>query len=626
MNGQEELIQGYLDLIAQMKAISNLSFPAAASGEEILTALSRAREEADAIQARGIALLKDPMLGLDLAPAQMQESQAEALRALAGRLLRFSNQKDLGLFWQIHQQLLAYAEAAKNRDLEIEEHYYCGLAMYYLRTPYEMLHMDTDEDDVLAHFSANARLLNEIDSFADHDTQFFIIRSVANVKLGYSMYADDLPFSLFHPRPGDRERYIAQQHLDVKILSDPKLAEKLPYLPWDTIRYAITTGTMSLLSYLRDTGDEQEAAFVYEQSRYIAAHLDETARTEDRFIKPRLAYYLAAARFHVGRTGIDELLQILFDTVDQADRKDYSLDGIYQNLDLGCYALAYWGRYSRQEKWRPRLDAIRMHADSYMRSMPDGESAPLVAQYIFNQILLNDQLHLSSDADYLLRSLMVLDRPTYVHSLIVSETARAIGTWLLEQKPLLFADLQQCLKTHGQPDTGPFLLEMIRMAGLYCDVGKLAVQPSAAKPPRTLLKKEIEIQDLHTYAGYLTLQLHPDTQIYAETALGHHCWHDGSHGCPSYALRTGQKTALAVDIVAASDWLTAAVDPIRSSSPMSFEEAVCQMAERSGTQFHPVMREALQDQDLQKRLRQILDRGLKATYTRIYRRQEVQDE
>jgi|GEM_PF-1898387 len=628
MKPNEDPMSRYLQNLDRMRELRSMVFPADESGERILSRLADARAEAAAIRKEDEILLRDPALGLSVPPAGMSAQQAETLRRFAGQLARFASQKDLGLFYQVHQHLLAYAEAHGDRDLEIEEHYYCGIALYYLRTTYESLHMDTYEDEMLAHFSANAQMLPQIASVANHDSQFFILRSCGNLKLAYTLSTHGEPFALFQPRPGDLACYIACQHDDFRLFFDQRLEAEMPYIPWASVRYAVCSGAITLLSYLRDTNDPQEASFVYEQSRYVEQHMEQQENTKDRFVKPRTAYFLSAARFHAGLITIDQLLENLFRILEKADPKDYSLDGTYLNLDLGCFVLAYWGAYSREEKWRPQLDAIRMHAGSYLRSMPNSDCSHLVAMYLIHQMNMNYLFHFQSDAGYLLRSLMILDRPTYVHSSLVSELALAIGTWLHDHHPEIFDDLAGCLAESGQPASSPFLLEMIRMSGLYSDVGILSILPVAEMQARPLTKEETGIYQLHPYAGYVTLCLHPDTAIYAAAALGHHRWYDGTAGYPEYYDRAAHKDALAADITAAADFLESSTNPLGDCAgmPLSFSEAAAMICEGAGTRFHPLMAEAMADQELRSRLSVILERGRRAAVIRIYRAQEAQED
>jgi len=624
-------ITRYLNNIERLRAFDNASFDADLPGGEILQKLLAMREEALAIRQENVRLLSDPALGFGLAPEQMHPEQAEMLQDFAVHLARFSIHKDLGLFYDIHRQLLAYAEWKQDPDLTVMEHYYCGLALFYLRNPYESLHMDTYEDELLAHFRANAALLPKIGAVANQDTQFFIMRSVGNVRLGYSLYERDSEeqgsFFLFQPRLGDVERYLEQQQEDIRVFFDPKLQEQMPYLPWDTMRYALSTGCMTLFSYLRNHDDEQVAQFVYERALYIEKHLEQTENTRDRYVKPRIVYYISAAKFHAGKISIDQLLETFFRTLEQADPKDYSLDGTYLNLDLGNYALADWGSYSREEKWRPHLDAIRQHANAYIRSMPNSDSSQLVAQYLIHQMNLNYSLHLHSDAGYMLQNLMVLDKPSYVHSYIVSELARVLGSWLYEHDPDIFEDLKACLREHDQPDTAPFLLEMIRMSGLYSNVGMLSILPVARMKARPLTAEEDRMMQLHAYAGYITLCLHPDTVIYAPAALGHHCWYNGRGGYPEYYDRTKQKAALAVDIVAAASYLEQSTDAIGIclEEPVSTAQAFAEIRSGAGTRFLPQLAAAMEDENLKERLNTILGRGRQAAYIRLYRRREAQE-
>lgn len=625
MNPDGDLIEQYLDNIEKMHALNNLTFPADTSGEDVYRGLQDAHHQAEEIRKENQVILHDPSLGIYTLVEKMTPSQAENLKKFAAQLSKFASHKDLGLFYQIHVHLLAYAQYIHDQVLEIEENYYCGIAIYYLNTPFEALRMDTHEDLIRKYFQANADLLPKITEIADHDAQFFIIRSIGNTKLGYSLFNGPEPFSLFPPRKGDVRRYIDEQHAVIKLFFDPQLEKELPYLPWETLRFTITVACMTMLSYLRNTEDAQEADYIYERAKYIEAHRDQTDNAKNRFVKPRYVYYLAASSFHAGKITIDQMLSTLFTTIESADSNDRTLDGAYLNLDLSSFVIEYWGKYSRDEKWRPHLEKIKEKAQEYLKTMPDYDSSHVVVSYLIHQMNLNYTYHLQSDAGYLLKNLMILERATYVHSYIVSELSRTIASWMFQHHPEVFAGLQAYMKEKGMENTAPFVMEMVRMAGLYSDVGILSILYTARMENRPYTEEENEIFEVHPYAGYITLCLHPDTEIYALTALGHSRWYNGEGGFPSYYDRKKNPTAIATDIVYTAAYLESSTNTLRMrfDEPIDSELALTIVKENAGTQFHPLMKEAVEDPSLRERLIQILEKGRKAAYIRIYRRVET---
>ena len=62
---------------------------------------------------------------------------------------------------------------------------------------------------------------------------------------------------------------------------------------------------------------------------------------------------------------------------------------------------------------------------------------------------------------------------------------------------------------------------------------------------------------------------------------------------------------------------------MRFDEPIDSELALTIVKENAGTQFHPLMKEAVEDPSLRERLIQILEKGRKAAYIRIYRRVET---
>lgn len=130
----------------------------------------------------------------------------------------------------------------------------------------------------------------------------------------------------------------------------------------------------------------------------------------------------------------------------------------------------------------------------------------------------------------LLNNLRSYDDSTYAHSLNVSIICRVFGQWLNMNKEDL---------------------DVLTVAGLLHDLGKLLMPPDIIKKPGRLTNEEFEIVKKHPYLGYKHVQNNQNLDPRIKSAmLMHHEKCDGS-GYPAHL--TGNKISPFAKIVAIAD-------------------------------------------------------------------------
>ncbi len=127
---------------------------------------------------------------------------------------------------------------------------------------------------------------------------------------------------------------------------------------------------------------------------------------------------------------------------------------------------------------------------------------------------------------------------------------------------------------------------------------------------------------LHVKVGADHLRENPSTHCYADIAMGHHAWYDGSsHGYPRDYKRLDSQYRQMVDVIALADWLENRTNSAMSGrkGTFSFADAVREVFSLAGRRFSPLVTSWLQDPGLFGRIEEILKNGRREAYETLYR-------
>ena len=145
----------------------------------------------------------------------------------------------------------------------------------------------------------------------------------------------------------------------------------------------------------------------------------------------------------------------------------------------------------------------------------------------------------------MLSNLKSYDDPTYSHGVNVALLSHTFGKWLR---------------------MSPSELEILTLAGLLHDVGKIMIPEKILKKPSSLTHAEYEVMKTHTLKGYYKLKNAEVDPRICEAALSHHERADGS-GYP-YGLKGTQLPAFPSII-----GITDVYDAI--TSPRVYRDPIC---------------------------------------------------
>ena len=127
-------------------------------------------------------------------------------------------------------------------------------------------------------------------------------------------------------------------------------------------------------------------------------------------------------------------------------------------------------------------------------------------------------------------------------------------------------------------------LQELKLAGMYHDIGKIAIPDAILDKPDKLTTEEFEIMKTHTESGYHILRAADDYSRLAEYALSHHERWDGK-GYPRGL--SGEDIPLISRIINLCDSYDAMTTNRVYRSKMSKDEAVQEIIKGSGKQYDP---------------------------------------
>ncbi len=122
---------------------------------------------------------------------------------------------------------------------------------------------------------------------------------------------------------------------------------------------------------------------------------------------------------------------------------------------------------------------------------------------------------------------------------------------------------------------------------------------------------------VHTEDGAKLLGAYLSTKSYANVALMHHRWYDGSGGYPEAVMPEDLPEKTVTELVACADGLDAATDSIGRAyaDTHTIDDFITELKEGAGTRYAPYLPELLEDPEVRKDLEYLLLSGRSNNYT-----------
>ena len=143
---------------------------------------------------------------------------------------------------------------------------------------------------------------------------------------------------------------------------------------------------------------------------------------------------------------------------------------------------------------------------------------------------------------------------------------------------------QLCYVTGLALNLSPDLLKELKLAGMYHDIGKIAIPDAILDKPGKLTQEEFEVMKTHTEIGYNILRAADAYSRLAEFALTHHEHWDGK-GYPRGI--SGLDIPLFSRIINLADSFDAMTSNRVYRKKRSKDEAIIEIARCAGSQFDP---------------------------------------
>ena len=218
----DPLYQQYID---NLHTVFTLSRPAISPGLSESGVLALIQE--NACQVYRLRRENDRLLDRFLfsrRPEELSDGEIEGLKELAAKLSSYALGLDTGIAYRIHQLLYRCAQLRGDRALAVRELYYLGLTVYYMSMSNTSSGINLLVDKVGEYFDAGAAYLSEYEDLPDAETRGYVIRCLANRRMGSGVKGPNRPLCPSHESRYPKYKRYFQEAMDV--IQSPRYREK----------------------------------------------------------------------------------------------------------------------------------------------------------------------------------------------------------------------------------------------------------------------------------------------------------------------------------------------------------------------------------------------------------------
>lgn len=594
----------YIANLREIAALSPRRQPSEGTLADYTDRLRRDRARQKQLAARNMALLRENLFPvLDNLP-EAGHQETEDLRQFAAALIQGRIELDAILYCQIHQSLLGLARHRRDRDGIIRELYSLGIGRYAQCS--KLVGLDLS---VSAPYTSQMRLcfveaaayLKYFDEIQDPDTRGYILRSLANTALGQFRVTSE------------RVRLIKNA---LQIMQDPAYREREPSLPWDRfVRQTHRLMTASI-SFSRETAmTAQDVADIMDS---VYAVYDLHAQAEGA-MAARPAFHYYAIEYYCGLDSMEGLLSKTERLLNSADLTDFSVEGMYAVISLTAFYCQYLQEYPEMLAGREEIvEEQYRRVMRYTESFPPSQESESLLLYLRQLSYTYVETSRSLPYGLFLQKLIFRFAPEiYLHSQAVGAAA-ALCRQIAGEEPGFFDDIPAVREISDPQEKLREIQRLALASGQFHDVGKINFTSLYANNGRQWFEEEHEMSRLHPVTGAKLLADRPSTSPYADAALGHHAWYDGSRDCAYRRLECASRQM--VDVVALVDWLknVTGTAVLYTGIEMSFDEAVQEAIRLEGRRFSPLLTARLRERQTAELIRSALDQSRRETAAEMF--------
>ncbi len=631
----------YIANINKVNKLSSFPLPEGESFEEYCCQLAQRHIKIDKIIKRNMQLLREELFPkLDcLSCADKQE--IEDIQEFAGNLLKNGKEVDLGLFCMIKKAFLSLARQQKNRNNIIKELYWCGLGNFYFCNMLIGLDKEYSQEyqsKMLMYFAEAAAYLKYYDEIEEEETRGYILRSRANMSLG-NLY------------PCSEKINIVKRTLE--ILLDKDYQKKSPNLPWDKYIY---TACRQMVSSIPHNNTEyltsNEVTMVMEALHYVNNRQQAEAEKKGLKVSEHSKFAEFCVEYQCGIHSLNDLLTKFEGLMDSADPNDYSDENMYGMISLPAFYSQYIQK-DPKEFMRRRVYVKNLYEKiyKYLHHFPSTANQNLIFTYLRQLIYTfaensetdntdnnrkftrkyengessdkGKKRHKIADSvtykEFVIKFMIRLTPIIYIHSHVIGKMAKVFAEIIIKEDISFFDDIEKIKNIENLKEKEQYILNYAFECGLLHDMGKMSLVSLYNSTARQWFDMEHEIARLHTVMGYVCLSERNSTKEYADIALGHHSWYDGSKGFPQSYVRLDSQYRQMTDMISLLNWIDCEMKNTRiHESLLTFEQAAENAISLEGKRFSPLLTARLRDKDVTKKLKAAYEEGRIEAYRILY--------
>jgi len=128
-----------------------------------------------------------------------------------------------------------------------------------------------------------------------------------------------------------------------------------------------------------------------------------------------------------------------------------------------------------------------------------------------------------------------------------------------------------------------------------------------------IIRTHTKIENLLNFKGEMV-------ECVSNVIFGHHLWYNGEEGYPKDFDNRKSKYKFVIDMVSVADSIDAATDNIGRTyaKTISLEKVISEIQAQAGTRYSPIIADALNDENLLKKIQQCITSGREAAYYEAY--------
>ncbi|MBP3868864.1 MAG: HD domain-containing protein [Solobacterium sp.] len=459
--------------------------------------------------------------------------------------------------------------------------------------------------------------LLEKDAFAelpDEDTRSIVLTDARYATVFYEREPADETGS-------SRELVILDQLLE--IYSDPFYRSLTPSFDWAYFKYRVLhyIAMSTDLNNLRGFNAATLAHIEQRTEEYYAYWHSDPEQFGQYDDEQLVSLLLTRNRYLARKVDRKVYISTILALYEGRNENAYDLTSVYDNLLLPSEYISMLDPEHLSEEETETLYQVYQNVIRYIFHMSNGGSLSSVLEY--STTILEQFIEIPSRYDFetMGREYMAaLHPPTYIHSLMVAQLSRALTQHAIDQCPQELIGLPGCDTAETVQAKKEEILDFIYHAALCHDFGKLAIIDTVLVYGRNLLDMEFDLIRTHPVMGGNMLKKYPSTRAFADIALGHHKWYDGSAGYPADFSPEDSPFRPLIQIVQIADCLDAATDSVGRSyhKGKTFADVREEFIAGMGTVYAPWVVNLLKEPEVAEHLCTLLDEGRKENYRNTY--------